>query len=106
MSKWLSVVLTRIRELAMKRKVRFTLKALRELAGLEFGIDVEDAVEVLVGLKDSDSAGRLISRQTGEWLYVFKPHVGGKIIYLKLALRGDCVLISFHEDQEDESDKE
>ena len=36
-------VLTRTRELALARKVLFTLKARRELAGLQFGLDEQDA---------------------------------------------------------------
>lgn len=30
---------------------------------------------------------------------VFKPDIGGQIIYVKLLLREDCVVVSFHEDE-------
>ena len=46
-----------------------------------------------------DSAGRLVSETTGEWMYVFKPTVGGQVLYVKIVLRADCVVVSFHEDE-------
>ena len=97
---WLSKVLTRVRSLAAARNVRFTLKALRELAGLESGLDEDDACEVLAELTAEDSAGRVASAATGEWMYLFKPQVSGTILYVKLVLKNDCVVISFHEDED------
>lgn len=94
---WLSRVLTRIHALAAQGRVRFTLKALQELAVLD--LDADDAVEVLRGLTAKDSAGRLVSAHTGEWMYVFKPAVGQTTVYLKLVLRTDCVVVSFHEEE-------
>ena len=32
-------------------------------------------------------------------MYVFKPDVGGLVLYLKVVLREDCVVVSFHEDE-------
>jgi len=32
-------------------------------------------------------------------MYVFKPPVGGIVVYVKLILRSDCVVISFHEEE-------
>ncbi len=71
----------RIHELAAQRKVRFTMKALRELAALDLGLDEEDACHVLANLAASDFVERLVSKKpgdkkTGEWMYVFKPAVG------------------------------
>jgi len=40
-----------------------------------------------------------VSRITGEWMYVFKPDVGGQIIYVKVMLREACLVVSFHEDE-------
>ena len=54
---------------------------------------------MLAGLGAKDSAGRLTSEQTGELMHVFKPEVGGQILYVKLVLRGNCVVVSFHEDE-------
>jgi hypothetical protein len=96
---WLLKALKRIRELAIARKVLFTLKALRELAELELGLDEEDACDVLANLTPEDSGGRLKSATTGEWMYVFKPQLPGTELYVKLILRSSCVLISFHEDE-------
>jgi len=50
-------------------------------------------------LAAEDSAGRLKSPATGEWAYVFKPMLAGTVLYVKLILRNDCVVISFHEDE-------
>lgn len=103
--RWLPAVLARIRELAAKRKVRFTMKALRELAALDLGLDEEDACHVLANLATRDFVERVVSRRTGEWMYVFKPAVGETGVYVKVILRNDCVVISFHE-EEDQSDED
>ena len=95
----LSVVLRRIRRLAAERKVRFTLKALRELASLELGLDPEDACDVLERLTLVDLAERIRSKVTGEWMFVFKPHVAAIDLYIKLILRDECLVVSFHEDE-------
>ena|ERR671934_2136208 len=99
MPRWLRTVLTRTRELALARKVVFTLKARRELASLQFGLDEQDACDALATLSPEDSAGRLKSPATGEWAYVFKPLLAGTVLYVKLILRNDCVVVSFHEDE-------
>lgn len=98
--RWLPAILARIRELAAQGKVRFTMKALRELAGIGMGLDEEDACEVLASLMASEFDERLRSTKTGEWMYVFKPEVGGVLVYVKVILRASCIVISFHE-QED-----
>jgi hypothetical protein len=99
MPRWLPKVLTRVRELAAARKVVFTLKARRELASLDIGLDEGDACDVLAKLAVKDSAGRLGSAWTGEWMYLFKPQLAGVVLYLKLILRNDCLVVSFHEDE-------
>jgi len=99
MPRWLPRVLTRVRELAAARKVVFTLKARRELASLDIGLDEADACDVLARLAVADSAGRLESAWTGEWMYLFKPRLAGVVLYLKLILRSDCLVVSFHEDE-------
>jgi hypothetical protein len=90
-------VLSRVQRLAADRRVRFTLKAQRELAML--GLDALDGCEALASLVSGDAAGRLRSGATGEWMYVFKPVVGGEVLYVKLILRNDCIVVSFHEDE-------
>jgi len=50
-------------------------------------------------------AERLHSRSTGEWMYVFTPVIGGVPVYLKPIVRGDCVVVSFHE-QEGHNDED
>lgn len=99
-------VLTRIRELTATRKVLFTLKARRELAGLGLGLDQDDACEVLERLTAEDSAGRLESEATGEWMYLFKPSLAGMVLYVKVILRSDCIVVSFHEDEGDGHEEE
>jgi len=91
----------RIRELAVARKLLFTLKARRELAALGLGLDEDDAREVLEKLTAEDSAGRLESEETGEWLYLFKPSLAATVLYVKVILRNDCIVVSFHEDEGD-----
>jgi len=85
--------------------VTFTLKASKELATLGIGIDEGDACRILQDLLVADSRGRLRSEQTSEWLYVFVPHVAGEPIYVKLLLRARCVIVSFHEQVDDEDQK-
>ncbi len=89
----------RIRELAAAREVLFSLKARRELAALGIGLDEEDACDVLAKLTAGDSAGRITSAATGEWMYLFKPMLGGTVLYVKVILRSHCIVISFHEDE-------
>jgi Motility quorum-sensing regulator, toxin of MqsA len=97
MPRGLAKVLTRIRALAAQDKIRFTLKALRELAAL--GLDARDARETLAALKTADFVKRFVSAATGERLYLFKPRLAETAIYLKLVLRDECVVVSFHEDE-------
>lgn len=101
MPRWLPPVLAKIRELATQRRVRFTLKALCELSILDPEFDEDDVCDVLATLERKHSKGRRLSERTGEWMYVFKPNVSGTVIYVKLILRTDCILISFHQDEED-----
>ena len=98
MPRWLQAVLGRIRELAGAGKVRFTHKALRELVSLDLGMDQDDCCGILKKLTATDSAGRIKSTITGEWMYVFKPTVTGTQLYLKLILRCDYIIISFQEE--------
>ena len=80
-------------------EIRLTAKASRELAALGAGLDPEDVREVLLGLIARDFVGRHASRTTREWMYVFKPQIGSETAYLKLILRDECVIVSFHEDE-------
>jgi hypothetical protein len=97
---WLTVVLDRIRNLGAQGKVRFTLKALQELAALDLGLDEEDGRQVVSTLSAKDFTELLMSRQTGEWMYVFGPTLAETVVYLKLIVRTDCVVVSFHEDED------
>jgi hypothetical protein len=99
MPRWLPRLLRRLRELAGRGRVRLTLKAVRELAALGAGLDVQDVCDLLVALTSDDFAERFESEHTGEWMYVFKPSVAGTLVYLKLVLRAECVVVSFHEDE-------
>ena len=106
MPRWLPRALKRIRELAAERRVSFTLKARREMAALEPGLNEEDACGVLTRLEMGESAGRQMSDSTGEWMYLFKPHVSGEVLDIKVILRNGCIVVSFHEDEEDGRDDE
>src|SRR2546422_7125768 len=97
MPRGLPKALRRIRQFAAAGAVRLTYKAVREAVGLGFA--PEDVRDVIGALSAADSAGRLVSETTGEWMYVFKPRVGGQVLYVKIVLRADCVVVSFHEDE-------
>jgi hypothetical protein len=97
MPRWLPGVLNRIQDLAAEGRYRLTYKALWEVGNL--GLAPEDVQDVLVSLVPSDSTGRVGSGTTGEWMYVFKPYVGARVLYVKLILRDGCVVVSFHEDE-------
>ena len=81
----------------------FTQKANEELKAL--GLNQEDALEIIAALTTKDFAARLTSETTGEWMYVFKPSPGGTMVYVKLVLRGSCVVVSFHEEQRHEDEE-
>ena len=104
MPRWLPKVLREIARLAAARRLSFTYKALRELAALELGLDVDDARDVLMRLDAADSVGRRASSATGEWMYIFKPTVETVVVYVKVILRSDCVVVSFHTDEESSDD--
>ncbi len=95
--RWLPKILKRIQTLAADGRLRLTYKAVREVLAL--GLAPDDVSDVIGGLCAEDLAGRLTSRITGEWMYVFKPEVGGQIVYVKLVVREDCLVVSFHEDE-------
>ena len=97
--RWLPPILARIRTLAEAGQVRFTLKALRELAGLDLGLDEDDACDILAGLTAADFFARIVSKHTSEFMYVFKPTVAATTLYLKVIIRNDCIVISMHEDE-------
>jgi len=94
--RWVPRVLTRIRTLVAGGRVIFTDKAISELADLYLAC--EDAVEILRLLGSGDDPARLRSQPLHEWLYIFRPTVAGQRLYLKVALRTGCVVISCHED--------
>ena len=98
--RWLTITLIRIHQHAEQGRVRFTLKALQELEQLDLGLDEEDGVHIVADLSAGDFAERARSSLTGEWMYVFKPIVAETVLYIKLIVRADCVIISFHEDQD------
>ena len=106
MTGWLTRVLERIHRLAAEGKVQLTEKAFEELRALPLGISIEDAHHILENLTAGECAGRLVSRETDEWLYVFKPRIAEIVLYVKVVLRADCVVISFHEELDDDDQGE
>jgi hypothetical protein len=99
MSRWIAGVIARIRALARAGRLRLTWKAMTEMAELGGGFDAEDVRDVLVGLVAADLEHRRLSETTREWMYVFKPEVAGVILYVKVILRNECIVVSFHEDE-------
>jgi hypothetical protein len=68
-------VLTRIRAAMRLERVRFTQKALSEIAQLPCEFDERDACDVLDGLRSADFDSMAATIRTWEVLYVFKPEV-------------------------------
>ena len=105
MARWVWWAVARIRTLGVTGRVRFTHKPLEELYRLDLGLDESDAADVLALLAPSEVAGRVRSSRTGEWMYVLGPGVGAIPLYVKVILRDECVVISFHaregDDEED-----
>jgi hypothetical protein len=99
MPRWVMRTVNRVRLFAAARNVSFTDKAATELSAL--GIDSEDAKDVLGRLSPREAACRVRSERSGAWLYVFKTRLEGTSLYVKLAFRQTCVVVSFHEDKED-----
>jgi Motility quorum-sensing regulator, toxin of MqsA len=99
MSRWLAAVLTRVHELAHAGELRLTAKAFDELSSLDLALDADDVRDVLLALTADDSVGRLRSAITDEWMYIWKPEVFETVLYVKLIVRDNCVILSFHEDE-------
>jgi hypothetical protein len=97
MPRWCSRILVKIHSLASTGRVALTRKATQELAALDLDLRPQGVGQILLGLQASDAIQRLRSEHNGSWLYVFKPAVEGQAIYLKLTVRENCVVISFHE---------
>lgn len=106
MPQWRPRVLTRVHALAAQGKVRFTLKALTEMAALSVGLDESDGCDALRRLSAKELVGRMRSAQTREWMYVFRARIAGTLVYLKIILRDNCVVVSFHAEAEDDDDEE
>lgn len=98
MGKHLTLEVAKINRLAKEGKIRFTHKALREISRLEMDLDVDDVCSMLQEIKVKYFWEKTRSDKTGEWMYIFKPIVAGITIYLKIIMRSDCIVISFHED--------
>jgi hypothetical protein len=105
MARWRWVVTSRVRAFASEGRVRFTNKAGLELKALVLPLGHDEALDVLASLTPDEASGQLRSSVSGEWLYVYRPLVAGVLLYIKLALREDCVVISFHT-EEDQGEKE
>ena len=75
-----------------------------EIEHLDLGLDRDDVCELLANLDEDDFSRRVESELTAEWMYVFKPEVCGIGLYVKLIVRANCVVVSFHEDEEERAD--
>lgn len=81
--------------------MRLTLKALEEMAALAPPADVDDVVEVLSAIVPADWVSRLVSNVTGEAMHVFTPMTPFGLLYVKILIREDCIVVSFHEETEE-----
>ena len=87
--------LQQLRRCAADGEIHFTWKAYRELC--ELGLADSEALAILATLTAADYVGRVVSPPHGEHLLVFKPTVDGIPLYVKIALRRECMVVSFHE---------
>lgn len=108
MAHWKQSAVAEIRRLATEYRIIVTEKAYQELRDLRSWnperpdipeLDEEDVRDRLMTLQSRDLVQRLTSVHTGEPLYVFKPEFADTVVYLKVAVRDDCVVISLHEDR-------
>lgn len=76
--------------------MQLTGKALEELQALMLGLDEHDVADVPRTLTPAECAGRVRSHGSDEWLYVFNPSVASLELYVKVALRSRCIVVSFH----------
>lgn len=104
MPRWLNRIVRRVRRLARTDAARFTLKAKDEIAALGPPFDPDACLEILTGLEPRDFSERLWSERSCEWLFVFQVWAHGVPLYIKLALRGQCLVISFHAEDTDHAD--
>ncbi|MBZ0271016.1 type II toxin-antitoxin system MqsR family toxin [bacterium] len=98
MPTWLPRILRRIRKDASENRIRLTNKARLE-AEHGFGLKHIDICDVLKKMTFRDFAERIESIDGNEWLYVFVTDVAGIRAYIKIVLRENCVVVSFHEDK-------
>ena len=55
---------------------------------------------------DHERWERCLTLHGGTRRYLFKPRLAGMVLYVKLIVRSNCVLISFHEDEGDLHEEE
>jgi hypothetical protein len=79
-----------------------TYKALLEMAALEPEVSPDEVRQLLEGLNRSSFRHRVRSARSGEWLYVFRATWCGEHVYIKLLLRADCTIVSFHPEASDD----
>ena len=108
MANWKESAVAAIRSLATEYRIIITEKAFQELRDLRSWhldqpdipeLDEEDVRDLLMALQPKHLVQRVASVHTGEPLYVFKPEFADTVVYLKVAVRDDCVVISLHEDR-------
>ena len=83
--------------LAAAGRLRFTATARAEAN--ELGLSHEDVALLLCHVTPHDRPTRLRSLSSHDRLYSFSPALPGLRLYLKIAIRADCVVISCHEDR-------
>lgn len=86
---------------AAPSRVRWTHKARTELQENFPLLLREDAEDALAQLEVRDFDHRLESESTGEEMWVFKTEIGDDSVWVKLIMRDNCVVISFHDGDQD-----
>jgi putative zinc finger/helix-turn-helix YgiT family protein len=68
MPRWVRRALARIHQFAAEDRLAFTQKAFDELRALPLDLDALDACQILLNLRPGHCAGRVLSRDTGQYL--------------------------------------
>lgn len=103
MSSWKTRVIEALRRHVRGGTVRWTTKAVREFTALS--LTEPAAFEIVESLTVKNVVGRITSETSGEELHVFKTLLDELSLYIKIAFRAECVVISFHEDNGESRDE-
>lgn len=69
------------------------------------GLTEPAAFEIVQSLTARNLVARITSETSGEELHVFKTLFDDLLVYIKIAFRAECIVISIHEDNGESGDE-